>query len=463
MDHELPRLMITAPGSGRGKTTVTCALLKALIRRGLQPAVFKSGPDYIDPMFHSAVTGAKSRNLDLFLGSEGLARSLLWENGAGSSLAVIEGAMGFYDGVDMSTKASSYHLARCTETPVILAVRGNEQMLSLAAEIRGMQLLRPDSNIQGVIINQAYPEYYPMLKEGIERETGLPVLGYLPNLPQSTIESRHLGLVTAAEIHDLQARLEALAIQAEKTIDLDRILDLARQAPPLLDEVLPLPEPVAGKPVIAVAKDLAFCFYYADTLSLLEKLGARLVEFSPLEDSQLPEGCRGILLGGGYPEIHGAALSANTAMRQAIKQAILQGMPCIAECGGFMYLHEQIEGSDGAMHPMAGVIPAAVRRTNRLQRFGYMTLTALEDGVLGPKGCQLAAHEFHYWKSEAEGHGFMGEKPERPGRWTCGYSSSALYAGFPHLYLCGCPESAAAFVSACSCFKPLPDSAGGNR
>lgn len=463
MNHDLPRLMITAPGSGRGKTTVTCALLKAFSRRGLQPSVFKSGPDYIDPMFHSAVTGAKSRNLDLFLGGESLARSLLWENGAGSSLAVIEAAMGYYDGVDMSTRASSYHLARCTETPVILAVRGNEQMLSLAAEIRGMQLLRPDSNIQGVIINQAYPEYYEMLKAGIEKETGLPVLGYLPNLPHCAIESRHLGLVTAAEIHDLQQRLEALAIQAEKTIDLDRILALARKAPPLPDEPMPLPQPVAGKPVIAVAKDLAFCFYYADTLRLLEKLGAELVEFSPLKDTQLPENCQGILLGGGYPEIHGAELSANIAMRQAVKQALLEGMPCIAECGGFMYLHEQIEGSDGQMHPMAGVIPAAVRRTNRLQRFGYMTLTALEDNVLGPKGRQLAAHEFHYWKSDDEGHGFMGEKPERPGRWTCGYSSQSLYAGFPHLYLCGCPEAAADFVKACSCFKPFPATMGGSR
>ena len=452
MYKNLPRLLITAPASSHGKTTVTCALLQALIQRGLEPAAFKSGPDYIDPMFHSALMGVKSRNLDLFLGSERLARNLLWENAAASSLAVIEGAMGYYDGIAMSGEASSYALARCTDSPVILVVQGNMQELSLAAEIRGIQVLRNDSNLKGVILNQTTASYYSLLKEGIEKETGLPVLGYMPPMPQCAVESRHLGLVTAAEIRDLKDKMALLAGQAEKTLDIDRMMDIACQAPSLRYEPMQLPDPVPGKPVIAVAKDLAFSFYYADTLTLLEKLGASLAMFSPLKDAGLPDNCTGILLGGGYPEIYTQGLSENAAMRQSIRQAIQKGMPCIAECGGFLYLHEKLEGSDGKMYPMAGVIPADAHRTDRLQRFGYMTLTAQRDDMLCPQGSQMNVHEFHYWESENNGQGFMAEKPERPGAWGCVHSSQTLYAGFPHLYLCGAPEAAANFVRACARF-----------
>ena len=443
-----PRLLLCAPASGGGKTTVTCALLQALMDRRLNPVAFKCGPDYIDPMFHSKVIGAKSRNLDLFFLGEERTRSLLEQNSAGAGLALIEGVMGYYDGIAMSHEASAYHLAKVTSTPAVLVVDGRGSALTLSAVVSGMKHFREDSHIRGVILNRVSPMLYPRLKECIEAETGVKVYGFLPSLPDCALESRHLGLVTADEVAGLKEKLKKLAAQAEKTVDLDGLLALAASAPHLNAGPPELPEPVEGEPVIAVAWDKSFCFYYADGLELLERLGARVVEFSPLEDERLPEGTCGLYLGGGYPELLAEQLSQNTAMLSAIRDAVTGGLPTVAECGGFLYLHEMLEDTDGRDWPMVGVIPGRAWNTGKLGRFGYVTLTARADGLLCGAGEQLPAHEFHYWDSQHPGDRFRAQKPLSDRGWDCGVHTPTLYAGFPHFHFWAQPHMARNFVAA---------------
>ncbi|MEQ2456752.1 cobyrinate a,c-diamide synthase [Flavonifractor hominis] len=443
-----PRLLLCASASGGGKTTVTCAVLQALVNRERNPVAFKCGPDYIDPMFHSEIIGAKSRNLDLFFLGEDKTRYLLEQNSAGSGLALIEGVMGYYDGIAMSHEASAYHLARVTETPAVLVLDGRGSALTLAAAVHGMQTFRPDSGIRGVILNRVSPMLYPRLKACIEAETGLTVYGYLPNLPDCALESRHLGLVTASEVAGLKEKLRKLAAQAEQSLDLDGLLALAASAPALNPKPVDLPEPVEGQPVIAVARDKAFCFYYADGLELLEQMGARLVEFSPLEDEDLPQGACGLYLGGGYPELFARALADNAPMRRAVHAAVTGGMPTVAECGGFLYLQDTLADGEGKAWPMAGVFPAAARNTGRLGRFGYVTLTAQTDGLLCRAGEAFPAHEFHYWDSTAPGTDFRAQKPQSDRGWDCAFHTPTLYAGFPHFHFWARPELARHFVAA---------------
>lgn len=445
------RLLLCAPGSGCGKTTVTCALLQALVNRGIEPVAFKSGPDYIDPMFHSEVIGAKSRNLDLFLMGKAGVLASLGENGAGR-VAVIEGAMGYYDGIAMSSAASAYDLAWQTKSPAVLIVDARGSALSLAALVAGFRDFRPDSAIRGVILNRVPPMVYPRLKAAIEAQTGLRVYGFLPICPEAALESRHLGLVTAAEVADLKQKLCALAELAERYLDVDGLLALATGAPSVPEaDARPLP-PVPGRPRIGVARDRAFCFYYEDALRLLERLGAEIVPFSPLEDGALPAGLNGLYLGGGYPELYGRELSQNETMRRGIREAILNGMPTVAECGGFLYLHAQLEDSGGTFWPMAGVFPCRAVRTDKLSQFGYVNLKTQKDGLLAGAGEVLPAHEFHYWKSEQPGADFRAEKPQSERGWPCAWHGPSLYAGFPHVHFCGVPHAARRFVAACAAY-----------
>lgn len=444
-----PRLLLCAPASGGGKTTVTCAVLQALMDRNLNPVAFKCGPDYIDPMFHSEIIGAKSRNLDLFFLGEDKTRYLLEKNSSGSGLAIIEGVMGYYDGIAMSHEASAYHLARVTETPAVLVLDGRGSARTIAAVVHGMKTFRPDSGIRGVILNRVSPMLYPRLKECIEAETGLTVYGYLPNLPDCALESRHLGLVTAAEVVNLKEKLKKLAVQAEKSLDLDGLLALAASAPALDPKPVELPRPVKGQPVIAVAKDKAFCFYYADGLELLEQMGAKLVEFSPLEDGALPEGACGLYLGGGYPEEFAKELADNHSLLREIHEKILHGLPTIAECGGFLYLNRRLGDADGRYDwRMVGAFSGDAHNTGKLGRFGYVTLTAQKDGLLCQAGESFPAHEFHYWDSTTPGTDFHARKPQSDRGWDCAFHTPTLYAGFPHFHFWARPELARNFVAA---------------
>lgn len=356
--------------------------------------------------------------------------------------------MGYYDGIGLSADASAYDLARATGTPAVLVLDGRGRALTAAAAVKGMRDFRPDSGIRGVILNRVSPMLYPRLKEAIEGETGVTVYGYLPNLPGCALESRHLGLVTAAEVAGLREKLSALAAQAEKSVDIDGLLALAASAPALDAAAPALPPPVEGRPRIAVARDKAFCFYYADGLELLETLGAELAEFSPLADESLPEGACGLYLGGGYPELFAGALAANAPMREAVRAAVAGGLPTVAECGGFLYLNRLLSDGEGRDWPMAGALPGRAANTGKLGRFGYVTLTAKKDGLLGRAGTRLPAHEFHYWDSDAPGSDFRADKPQSSRGWDCAFHTPTLYAGFPHFHFWAAPAAARNFVAA---------------
>ena len=345
MQQNLPRLILAGTNSGCGKTTVTCAVLQALVNRGLSVAAAKCGPDYIDPMFHSRIIGAKSSNLDPFFFDENTLRFLLAQNASGCDVTVIEGVMGYYDGLGLtSTRASTYELAQKTVSPVVLVVNARGAALSVLASVRGFLDFLPDDRICGVILNGCTAMTYAPLARVLEDRLGVKACGFLPNLPDCALKSRHLGLVTAAEVADLREKMQRLAAEAEQTIDLDALLTIAREAPAL--DVVPPTLPAPGAPVrIGVARDNAFCFYYEDSLGLLRTVGAELVPFSPLSDSALPAGLDGLYLGGGYPELYAAQLSENRSMCSSVRAALEAGLPCIAECGGFMYLTQTIAGT----------------------------------------------------------------------------------------------------------------------
>lgn len=450
-----PRILIAATASGAGKTTVTCGLLRVLVRRGLRVQGCKCGPDYLDPAFHRAVLGVPSRNVDLFLAGEGLVRELVATESRDADLTLMEGVMGYYDGIAQGTDASSYDVAQAIQTPVVLVVDTHGRALSVAAEVLGFLRFRESSQVMGVILNRTSAGYYPQLKAMIERECGVIVLGYVPTLKAASLERRHLGLVAANEVVGLQAKMDNLADVLEKTVDVDALLRLARSAEPLRYEPRELPGPSASRPLIAVARDEAFSFYYEDSLSLLERLGARLAFFSPLRDNRLPSEVSGLCLGGGYPELHARELSENAGMREQIRDAVASGMPTIAECGGFLYLHSELEDADGATWPMAGVFSARAWRAERMSRFGYVTLTARVDGLLAHAGESVPAHEFHYWESDVPGDAFWAQKPQSARGWECCVHTPSLYAGFPHLYLNGQPEVAKRFVDVCAAYESI--------
>lgn len=442
MKKELPRILIAGTNSGCGKTTFVSGLLTALKRREKDLRAFKCGPDYIDPMFHASALGVPCRNLDLQFFDENTLRFSLAKNGG--SLSVIEGVMGYYDGVGMTTRASSYAVAMASDTPAVLVVDARGAAHSVLAVIGGFLNLHPKSHIRGVILNRCSAMLYPRMKQAIADQFGGAVLplGYLPVMKDCTLESRHLGLITAQEMTDLQEKLEALADQIEKSVDIPALLSLAASAPELSWEPVALPE--EGPPLrIAVARDNAFCFYYEDNLDLLRSLGAELVPFSPIADAVLPENIRGLYLGGGYPELYAESLSENQSMKDSIRQALEAGLPCIAECGGFLYLQKELEG-----RPMVGFLPGTGHNTGKLSRFGYVTLTAQKDNLLCAAGEQLPAHEFHYYDTTCNGEDFLAQKAD--GRaWRCGIATETLYAGFPHFHFYAHPQMAARFLAAC--------------
>ena len=449
----LPRVMLAAPYSGSGKTLVTCGLLQALQNRSVHAAAFKCGPDYIDPMFHTKVIGTPSRNLDTFFADRKTVRYLFSRQAAKADCSVMEGVMGYYDGVaGITTQASAYDLADQTDTPVLFVVNARGMSLSVVPYIKGFLEYKENSHIKGVILNRISPSLYPDLKRMIEAELPVTVYGYVPKVADCVIESRHLGLVTPGEIRDLKERLMKLAGILEETLDLDGILALAASASPYTEEDFAVPEAVrpflkTGKRdlTLAVARDEAFCFYYADNLDLLRDLGAEPVFFSPLHDSVLPKS-DGLLLGGGYPELYAEQLSANESMKASIRSAIENGMPYLAECGGFMYLHESMEDMEHKAHAMVGIVKGHVRRTEALNRFGYIQLTANTDSVFGPAGGTIPAHEFHYFDSSLNGDSFHAQKPHRKRNWDCILADEVSAVGFPHLYYYGNPEFAARFV-----------------
>ena len=431
------QFLLAAPRSGSGKTTMTCALLMALKRRGCAPCAFKSGPDYIDPMFHRAVLGVESRNLDLFFSAPDTVRTLYARGAAGHGAAVCEGAMGFYDGLGgVSDRASAWHLADTLGLPVLLVVEPKGQSLTLAAELKGLVNFRTPSHIAGILLNNCTARMHALLAPMLEKETGLPVLGFLPKLPEAVIGSRHLGLYTAAEVENLQQKLALLADAVEEHIDWPRLLALCEKEPPALPVQ---PETPPARVRIAVAQDEAFCFTYAETLEAFRDAGAEVVFFSPLRDTALPENIGGLYLPGGYPELHARELSENTSLLREIKQKIESGLPTAAECGGFLYLGQSLTDAEGQSWPMTGVLPGEAKDAGRLVRFGYAALSADSDSMLFRAGESFPIHEFHHWDSTANGTALAAKKPVGGAAWRCGFVNEHFYAGFPHLYWAGTP------------------------
>lgn len=454
ISRPVPRVVIAGTNSGCGKTTMVCALLKALKNRGLCAGAFKCGPDYIDPMFHSRIIGTACSNLDSFFFDSDTMRYLLSRNSEGKDVSIIEGVMGYFDGMGFdSVQGSTYDIAQITKSPVILAVNAKGAALSVLAEIYGFlhfsqTLTNGDADadplLKGVIFNQCTAMTCQLLKQEVEKRFhgSIKVLGYLPVMKEAALESRHLGLVTAQEVEDLQEKAELLAKKAEACIEIDALLSIARQAGPVCyqqRQTAHFSETVR----IAVARDRAFCFYYEDSLQLLRDLGAELVSFSPLTDASLPENIGGLYLGGGYPELYAQQLSQNGSMCESIYQALCNGLPCIAECGGFMYLTEAI-----GQWPQVGFLPGKCFDTGKLRRFGYVNLTARADNMLCRAGEQIPGHEFHYWDAEHTGNGFTAGR--RSGRsWDCVHVSEHLYAGFPHFHFYANPGFAERFYGAC--------------
>ena len=460
-----PRIMLAAPKSGSGKTLLTCGLLEVLRRRGLNPIACKCGPDYIDPMFHRYVLGIPGRNLDsFFLPAEGVREVLVdvvREEQAG--IAVLEGVMGYYDGLGgTETSASSWEIAEITDTPVILVLDCKGASLSAAAMASGFLHFREKSHIAGVILNRVSSMYYERLAAAVEEASRLPVLGYLPESEEYHMESRHLGLFLPGEIDRLRERIGRLADQMEKSIAVERVLEVAGMLPLRIENkekekaenesmeaesIAKFPacqeQKVTSRVRIGVARDEAFCFYYQENFHLLEQMGAELVYFSPLRDKKIPDRVDGLLFGGGYPENYARELAKNAAMRESIRRSIAAGMPFLAECGGFLYLHRTLEGSDGKHWEMAGVYPFDAYRTNRLRRFGYVRL-------LTSSGQEIHGHEFHYWESEDPGTDWEAVKPTGNRSWRCIHEKGGQIGGFPHLYYASCPDFLRKWLDVCA-------------
>jgi cobyrinic acid a,c-diamide synthase len=429
--------------SGGGKTTVVSALLRILESRGHKTAPFKCGPDYIDPMFHRAACGRQSVNLDLFFSERKELKSLFYENAAECDIALIEGVMGYYDGMEIgSAKASSYDVARTLDCPTVLIIPAKGMAYTIIPLIKGMVGQFEDSKIKAVILNNVTEMTYKQLKPIIERETGVKAAGYIPSL-EHTLKSRHLGLVTPNK--ETEKIISEAADVISKTVDIRLLTELAENVSDFEEYENKTTEKSRIK--IGVAYDSAFCFYYKDNFDLLKSMGAELVYFSPIKDNALPDDISGIIIGGGYPELYARELSDNEGMLRDIKDKIENGMPCLAECGGFMYLHSSMEDKNGISYKMAGVLQADAVKTDKLVRFGYINISGDNDFI--KRGETIRAHEFHYWDSTDNGSSCRAEKPSGKRSWDCIHADKNLFAGFAHLYYRSLPCFAERFKRKC--------------
>ena len=425
------RILIAGTGSGCGKTTASILLMACLKRRGMSVAPYKAGPDYIDPGFHRRVCGRASYNLDTWLMDENEIDRLLTND---ADISVIEGVMGYYDGLDASDmRCSAWELARMTKTPVLLVADASGGAASVAATVKGFQTLKPDSGICGVLVNRASGDrHYELIKQAVKAYTGLECVGYLTKQAAIELPSRHLGLVTARETPDLMNRINETAVMAEQTLELDKVLSIAAEAPdtPRYNQTEDKPRRSGYR--LGVALDEAFHFYYDANLEALKDTGMELVFFSPLRDESLPGDLDGLYIGGGYPEVYAEQLEKNAGMRKSIRSALENGLRCYGECGGLMYLGESIDGRE-----MCGVLPINCRMTSRLQRFGYVTV---EDKT----GLSFPAHEFHHAVAEPVGEvscAYNVIKASAPDKsWACGYEKYSTLAAFAHVYFAHRPD-----------------------
>ncbi|WP_044895336.1 cobyrinate a,c-diamide synthase [Bacillus alveayuensis] len=445
------RMIIAGTGSGVGKTTITLGIMSALRKRGYTVQGFKCGPDYIDPTYHEAVTGRASRNLDSWMLSAEALKEVFIRGSEGADISIIEGMMGLFDGKDpLSNQGSTAEVSILTKSPVLLVVNCAAMARSVAAVVKGFQAFSQETNIAGVIVNEVGSEgHYHIVKSAIEQECGIPVIGYVKQDEALKMPERHLGLIPSIERGELNDFFEQLGKLLLETVDIDKLYQLA-DAPTLTTESAIFQVSNKKRVKIAVAKDAAFHFYYPENIELLEAYGAECIYFSPLNGEVLPTEVHGLYIGGGFPEEFAESLSANEAVKNSIKNAIVNGIPTLAECGGFMYLAKSITTTDGKEYPMVGVIPAKMQMHSKLAAVGYREITGCEGNFLIDSNMKAKGHEFHYSTSlffkeispAYETNGWMGRYKE-------GYVTNNVVAGYMHLHFASCPKIAENFVNAC--------------
>ena len=458
--------MITAASSGSGKTMITCGLLELFKRKGLNPLACKCGPDYIDSLFHKQVLELEGMNLDSYFEAPEELRDK-YSCLSKDHLPVVEGVMGYFDGLGGSTtRASSWEVAHILDLPAVLVVDARGASVSLAAVIKGfLEFERPmGSQIKAVIFNRISPMLYPRIRELVERETGIRAAGFVPELDFLKVGSRHLGLVLPEEIAGLREQMNRLGKCLEETIDWEFLAELGaekEERDALEEENTEASCTAAFSFRLGIAMDEAFCFYYQDNLRLLERLGGELVYFSPIHDRSLPEQLDGLILGGGYPELYCEALSLNESMREAVKKAAEGGLPVLGECGGYLYLLEELEAEDGRIWPMTGVLKGKGYKKGKNSRFGYIGVEAEKDSLYLKPGEQIRGHEFHYWDCEVleEEWVMRAKKPVGNRSWPCIRIKNQVMAGFPHLFYPSCPAFAVRFAKACVRYKRKRDEA----
>lgn len=484
--------MIAAPRSGSGKTMVTCGILELLKRKQKNPFSYKCGPDYIDGLFHRKVLGIEGGNLDSFFEQPQTMREK-YAAVSETHFPVVEGVMGYFDGLGGDTAAaSSWEVADILDLPVVLVVDAKGASLSLAALIKGFQVFQGESqssqankngnHIQAVILNRISPMLYPRMKAVIEKETGVLVAGYVPELDFWQVGSRHLGLVLPGEIKNLQEQMRQLGDCLEKTLDVDALLKLGEKADiDALGSVtvtadgssqkceaqknadLVLQNQLSGEKIshsairirLGVAWDEAFCFYYRDNLEFLEKQGVQIVRFSPVHDKHLPDDLDGLLLGGGYPELYAKALEENETIRNEIRRKAEEDMPILAECGGYLYLLKELEDENGTGYEMAGVFSGKGYKKGKNSHFGYITVQTERDSLYLKAGETIKGHEFHYWESTQDENELkmQAKKPTGKRGWPCVTVKNQVMAGFPHLYYPSQEGFGERFVQACDRYR----------
>lgn len=437
----MKRILIAGTGNGCGKTTVTCVILGALKKRGIDVTAFKCGPDYIDPAFQEEVIGVKSYNLDSFIMSHNTIRQLLSEHAG--EISVIDGIKGYYDGFRLSEQASTCEMALITKTPTILVIDCGRIEASAAAVMYGYMKYSKNT-VKGVIFNRLNPSLYEgMLK--ICEELKIKSYGYIPRIRADVMENKNLSFVTSFEIKDIKQKVESVIDQAERTLDIEGIAELAASAKDIKynEEKIPY----IGKARIAVSDDKAFCFLYRDNLEVLEKMGAEIVGFSPLNDERLPENIDGLFICGGYPEMYASELAANKTMLESVRDAVKGGTPTIAECGGFIYLHDMMNDIKGVKYKMAGAVEGSCVRINPPINYGYVEFVSDTDNMLCEKGDRIKSYEFHRYESTNPGRALVYERDGEKVRGI--HATETMYAGFPHLHFYSNLKLPERFMKAC--------------
>lgn len=453
-----PRILISAPKSGSGKTLITCAILRLLERKGYKPASFKCGPDYIDPMFHRTVLKIPSRNLDLFLMGEDGINSVIYRGSTDRDIGIVEGVMGYFDGISAtSMTGSSYDLGRITKTPTIFVVDCKGMSRSIIPTIKGFCDYEFDgssidqkgkNNIRGLILNNIPDRLCDEISVKILEETGVPVIGHLPVLRDIEIKSRHLGLVMPSEIPGILSVIYRVSDELEERFDFDKFIEIANDAAAIEADESDTTKDLSSCPIkVGVARDEAFCFYYEDNFDLLRKMGAEIVTFSPLYDKKLPDVSR-LILGGGYPELYAKQLSENESMLRSIREAADNNMSILAECGGFLYLKDNLKDLEGNSYKMAGVLKGDAYMTESLGHFGYVNVSAKEDNPYLSKDAIIKGHEYHYCDTTDNGEVCVIKKPTGNRSWMGYQVAGKVFAGFAHLYYPSHPEFASNFLQA---------------